>query len=98
MEGAQAKALYGLTINYTALSALVELLLERDTLSGEEVRSVLAANNALAFPDPYVQGFGWDENGTLTFPGMEEVWPGGPVACDRLHQTWRLIHAVILLC
>ena len=42
MEGAQAKALYGLTINYKALAALVETLLERDTLTGDQVPRISA--------------------------------------------------------
>ena len=38
IEGAEAKAYYGLAVNYKALQALVQRLLARETLSGEEVR------------------------------------------------------------
>ncbi|KAK9813430.1 hypothetical protein WJX73_008508 [Symbiochloris irregularis] len=72
MEGAQAKALYGLTVNYKALSVLVETLLERDTLTGAQVAEILEQNDAFGFPDPYVEGFGWSEDGELVAPGLTE--------------------------
>ena len=37
VEGAEAKAYYGLAVNYPALEALVERLLVKETLSGNEV-------------------------------------------------------------
>lgn len=37
VEGAEAKAYYGLAVNYRALEALVERLLVKETLSGNEV-------------------------------------------------------------
>ena len=85
MEGAQAKALYGLTINYTALSALVEALLERDTLTGVEVRQIMAEHNAISFPDPYVAGFGWDDDGLITFPGLAQASALTHLDCDHGH-------------
>lgn len=41
VEAAEAKAYYGLASNYRALEALVNTLLTRDNLTGEEVRQVL---------------------------------------------------------
>ena len=72
VEGAQAKALYGLTLNYKPLNALVDRLLRDSTLSGEEVAEVLDGAGLVPFPDPFVEGFTWDENGRLVFPGMED--------------------------
>lgn len=39
VEGAEAKAYYGLAVNYRALEALVDRLLVKETLSGNEVPS-----------------------------------------------------------
>ena len=65
--------MYGLTINYAALAALVEALLEKDTLTGAEVRAILTKHDAKPFPDPYVDGFGFDADQRLVFPGLDEV-------------------------
>lgn len=40
------------------------------------------ASNAARFPDPFVEGFGWDASGTLVYPGSEP--PTGPEAAARL--------------
>ncbi len=39
MEGAEAKAYYGLAVNYRVLEALVERLLVKETLTGNEVHT-----------------------------------------------------------
>ena len=44
MEGAEAKAYYGLASNYRPLQALVETLLERETLTGAELAELLESN------------------------------------------------------
>lgn len=72
VEGAQAKATYGLTLNYKPLEALVDRLLRDTTLSGEQVAEVLDGAGVIPFPDPFVEGFKWDEEGRLVYPGMEE--------------------------
>jgi cell division protease FtsH len=72
LEGAEAKAYYGLASNYKALQALVEQLLEDATLSGDQVQQVLQENGVTPFPDPFVEGFKWDKNGRLLYPGAEE--------------------------
>lgn len=41
VEAAEAKAYYGLARNYAALTELVGVLMERDNLTGEELRDVL---------------------------------------------------------
>lgn len=65
--------MYGLTVNYSTLAALVEALLEKDTLTGAEVRELMEQHSAKPFPDPYLEGFGWDEDKQLVFPGLGEV-------------------------
>lgn len=72
VEGAEAKAYYGLTVNYKSLEALVERLLVKDTLSGKEVAETLENAGVIKFPDPYVEGFAWDPSGSLIYPGMPE--------------------------
>lgn len=41
LDAAEAKAYYGLAKNYAALEALVEALIQQETLSGEELAAVL---------------------------------------------------------
>ena len=72
VEGAQAKALYGLTLNYKPLHALVDRLLRDSTLTGEQVAEVLDGEGLVPFPDPFVEGFAWDEEGRLIYPGIED--------------------------
>lgn len=74
INGAQAKAYYGLVVNYEALQALVETLLEREMMGGPEVAALLEKHNVKKFPDPWVQGFYWDDDGFLAWPGMEQSY------------------------
>ena len=70
IEGAEAKAFYGLALNYKPFQALVERLLVKETLSGKEVAETLEGAGVHHFPDPYVEGFLWGEDGGLRYPGM----------------------------
>lgn len=70
IEGAEAKAFYGLALNYKPLQALVERLLVKETLSGKEVAETLEGAGVHHFPDSYVEGFLWGEDGGLRYPGM----------------------------
>lgn len=70
IDGAEAKAFYGLALNYAPLQALVERLLVKETLSGTEVTEVLEGAGVIPFPDPYVEGFQWSPEGGLVYPGM----------------------------
>ena len=70
IDGAEAKAFYGLALNYAPLQALVERLLVKETLSGAEVTEVLEGAGVIPFPDPYVEGFQWSPEGGLVYPGM----------------------------
>ena len=81
VEGAEAKALYGLTLNYKPLEALVTRLLRDSTLSGEQVAEVLNGAGLVPFPDPFVEGFQWDENGRLVYPGIEDEVRVQGLAC-----------------
>ena len=47
-------------------------LLRDSTLTGEQVAEVLDGAGLVPFPDPYVEGFQWDENGRLVYPGIED--------------------------
>lgn len=70
IDGAEAKASYGLALNYKPLQALVERLLVKETLSGQEVAETLNGAGAIPFPDPYLEGFQWGADGGLRYPGM----------------------------
>lgn len=41
VEAAEAKAYYGLAVNYRALTALAKELMEQESMTGAEVRAVL---------------------------------------------------------
>jgi len=90
IEGAEVKALYGLTLNYKPLEALVERLLRDTTLSGEQVADVLNEAGVIPFPDPFVEGFKWDDNGRLVYPGMpDEVCRDAAASCESLPAEQR---------
>ena len=87
IEGAEAKAFYGLALNYKPLQALVERLLVKETLSGKEVAETLEGAGVHHFPDPYVEGFLWGDDGGLRYPGMptQARRPLGPL---QLSISW----------
>lgn len=58
IDAAEAKALYGLAINYETLEAVVDVLYHKETMSGKDLRKIFAANEAGKFPDPFLEGFG----------------------------------------
>jgi len=68
LEAAEAKAYYGLAVNWKPLQALVTSLLDRGVMQGEDVRNVLESNGVIHFPDPKLEGFGWDKEGLLDYP------------------------------
>lgn len=67
LESAEAKAYYGLAMNYEALEKLVESLLAKDSISGKQVDDIFKEHGTLKFPDPFIVGFGWDDNGELLY-------------------------------
>ena len=77
LEAAEAKAYYGIAINWAPLQALTEALLDRGVLQGREVEQVLEAAGVVHFPDPYTRGFGWDDAGTLDYPLKPSREAGG---------------------
>ncbi|GIL84930.1 hypothetical protein Vretimale_9765 [Volvox reticuliferus] len=73
LEAAEAKAMYGLAMNWKPLQALTQALLDRGTLTGKEVAHILETNGVIHFPDPYTGGFGWDPDGSLRYPFKPET-------------------------
>ncbi|GAB4815168.1 hypothetical protein N2152v2_002214 [Parachlorella kessleri] len=73
VEGAEAKAYYGLASNYRPLQALVETLLERETLTGAELAELLESNGVKKFDSQMTEGFKWGEDGGLSYPGRPET-------------------------
>lgn len=72
LEGAEAKAYYGLASNYAALEKLVDVLVEEETISGQQLAAILQEAGVKPFSTPFVEGFGWDEHGELIFPDRPE--------------------------
>ncbi|KAG2437047.1 hypothetical protein HYH02_011309 [Chlamydomonas schloesseri] len=77
LDAAEAKAMYGLAINWKALQALTQALLDRGTITGKEVAHILESNGVIHFPDPYTTGFGWDPDGSLRYPFKPDTPPQG---------------------
>ncbi|GLI67098.1 hypothetical protein VaNZ11_011303 [Volvox africanus] len=73
LEAAEAKAMYGLAMNWKPFQALTQALLDRGTLTGKEVAHILETNGVIHFPDPYTGGFGWDPDGSLRYPFKPET-------------------------
>ena len=69
VEGAEAKAAFGLVQNWEALKAVTQALMDAESISGDQLRSIMEVHGAQSFPDPFVEGFGWDENGDVVYPG-----------------------------
>ena len=65
------QAAYGIARNWAAFAALVTALRERGELTGAEVRSLMVEHGAVPFADPFCDGFGWDEEGELVWPGKK---------------------------
>eukprot|EP00210_Caulerpa_lentillifera_P005084 g4856.t1 len=69
LDAAEAKAYYGLAMNFAAIDTLVQLLLEKETIGTEDLAKVMKKHNISEFQSPFLKGFGWDEGGNLRFPG-----------------------------
>lgn len=74
LEAAEAKAYYGLAINWAPLNALVDALLDKGVLQGREVAHILDTAGVIHFPDPYIVGFGWDTAGATVGWCWPCVW------------------------
>ncbi|KAI3432765.1 hypothetical protein D9Q98_004305 [Chlorella vulgaris] len=72
VEAAEAKAYYGLARNYEALIALTEALIQRQSLTGEELRAVLEEHHVHRYANDSVEGYGWAPDGGLHWPGKAE--------------------------
>lgn len=83
LEAGEAKAYYGLAVNWKPLQALVQALLDRGVLQGKEVSQILESNGVIHFPDPFTQGYGWEGGtGTLKYPHKPAREPSAIEAQD----------------
>lgn len=74
VEAAEAKAIYGLSLNYKCLQALTERLIKDQVVNGAVVDAIWKENGLVSFPDPFTNGFKWDEKtGQLQYPGMPDM-------------------------
>lgn len=72
LNAADAKVVYGLVRNWEPLKAIVEELMEEETISGDRLMQILLENDAEFFPDPFVAGFGRGEDGNAVYPGSDK--------------------------
>lgn len=90
LEAAEAKAYYGLAVNWAALQALTEELMDRSVLTGKEAATILERNGVIRFPDPFIRGFGWDAHGDLIYPfrptNRQQLPPGAPSGAGALQE------------
>lgn len=102
LESGEAKAYYGLAVNWKPLLALADALEERGSLRGKQVAHILETAGCVHFSDPYVAGYGWDAaaGGRLTYPlkktavlagggeDAEQQEPEAPVLTGVRAKTW----------
>lgn len=68
---AEAKAYYGLAVNYEALQVLTEHFVENELTTGKDLDAVLEKVGVTKFQSETMEGFGWAADGSL-------IWPGRP--------------------
>ncbi|KDD77104.1 AAA+ ATPase [Helicosporidium sp. ATCC 50920] len=85
LEAAEAKAYYGLVANYEALKNLFAIFMRTDEMTGDEFRAYMQTQQVKPFASTRLEGFGWDERGSLVWPdkaapsdGEELLPPPGP--------------------
>ena len=69
LQAAEAKAYYGLAVNYKALEALVRVLTEETSITGVRLRTLMEESNIQYYPDAFTEGFTFDDDGILQYPG-----------------------------
>ena len=72
LNAADAKVAYGLVKNWEPLKAVVQALMEEETLSGDRLMQILKDSNAEFFPDPFVAGFDRGDDGHVVYPGSDK--------------------------
>lgn len=72
LTAADAKVAYGLIKNWEPLKAVIEALMEEETISGDRLLQILEDNDAEFFPDPFVVGFGQGQDGNVVYPGSDQ--------------------------
>lgn len=82
LQAAEAKAYYGIAVNYKALEALIRVLTEETSITGVKLRTLMEDNNIQYFPDAFTEGFNFDDDGILQYPGA----PGTEVRFSILHD------------
>lgn len=93
LQAAEAKAYYGLAVNYKALEALVRVLTEDTSITGVKLRTLMEESNIQYYPDAFTEGFNFDDDGILQYPGA----PGTEVRPVALHDAFGLAGPVMML-
>lgn len=73
MSAAEAKASYGIVSNWKPLQKVVEHLMENETLTGDQLNDILEEHGGMFYPDPFLEGFGYNEDNQIIFPGSDQV-------------------------
>lgn len=72
LSAADAKVAYGLIKNWEPLKAVVQALVEEETITGDRLNQILIDSDAEFFPDPFVAGFDQGEDGNIVYPGSDK--------------------------
>lgn len=46
--------------------------MEEETISGERLLEIMEENDAVTFPDPFVEGFAYGPDGNMVYPGSSK--------------------------
>lgn len=72
IDAAEAKAYWGLAKNCDILRELASRLEEEETLSGNEVVRLVEEMGVEKFTNPFVDGFKWNSDGSLSSPDQKD--------------------------
>jgi len=60
LAAAEAKAYYGLSINYQSIEALSSVLDQKRSIGSREIKKLMESNNVSYMPSPFLAGFTFD--------------------------------------
>jgi cell division protease FtsH len=60
LAAAEAKAYYGISVNYQSIEALSSVLDQKHSIGSKEIKHLMEINNISYLPSPYLAGFAFD--------------------------------------
>jgi cell division protease FtsH len=86
LAAAEAKAHYGLAVNYQSMEALSSLLDRKHSIGNREIKKLMEDNNALSLPSPYLAGFSFDSELTSFENATEPMSENAREAIQRIKE------------